>query len=112
MFHSGLGSSLLSLEKDHLVKATVLASLLGAGERRVLAHALDDSGVKAGGAVELVAEHASVARVGCVVACSAGELKCARLLVFLGVEHVGAFGAELKLDGLFGVRLLAILAGS
>ena len=61
---------------------------MGGTNRGVLAHALADAGVQAGGAAELVAEDAGVACGGRVVARPAGELEFKGFRVLLRVEHI------------------------
>lgn len=62
--------------------------------RRIGANILGDTGGLTGRGVEVVAEDAGRLGVLGVLACSASELKLVSVLVLLGVEHVGAFGAE------------------
>lgn len=78
--------------------------------RGVCADVLGDAGRLAGRVVENVAEDARRARLLGVLAGAAGKLQLVRLLVLLGVQHVGALGAEAKRDLLKLLALASCLA--
>lgn len=72
--------------------------------RRIRSDVLRYSGRLARRVVENVAEDAARGGVFCVLARSARVLQLVRVFVLLGVQHVGAFGAEAEGD-LFEVLL-------
>lgn len=74
------------------------ARLVGSRERGVRSNVLRDTGRLARRAVEHVAEDARRLGILGVLAGAAGELQLAQLLVLLGIQHVGAFGAEAERD--------------
>lgn len=97
-FHAGLGASLLRLEEDGFFMLATGAGLVGSRERWVGANILRDTGRLTGRGVEDVAEDAGGLGVLGVLAGPAGELQLVRIHILLGVEHVGALGAETKCD--------------
>lgn len=82
----------------------------GATNRRITADVLGHTGGLARARVQDIAENARRLRVLGVETCPACKLQFMHLLVLLGVEHVGALGAEAE-SNLFVFGLLATGVG-
>ena len=88
--HSGLSTSLLTLEEDSITILAVRALCRAARQRWVRANILGDTSSLAYRVVENVAEDAGGDGVFLVLACATGKGELVRVRVFFWVEHVGA----------------------
>jgi len=101
--HASFGGSLLRLKEDSFLLLAGGTLSLNSRQRWILGDVLGDAAGGTDCVAELVAEDAGGFSWLFECACSAGELEGVGIVVFGGVEHVGAFSteAECNLCGLF-----------